>query len=144
MALDTALAADQDAASLRKVVERACLSSKTVQHAIDDALRSIDAPPAPPDDDARFKPLAKHRSTAKDGRPDCVVVVDPLSTGATLAAMAADRGFLIVRVLSQAFPDEIASCLPDGLTLNWHASLEYDAENPSKTVEALRLSLIHI
>ena len=133
-----------DAASLRKVVERACLSSKTVQHAIDDALRSIDTPPAPPDDDARFKPLAKHRSTAKDGRPDCVVVVDPLSTGATLAAMAADRGFLIVRVLSQAFPDEIASCLPDGLTLNWHASLEYDAENPSKTVEALRALDAHV
>ena len=92
----------------------------------------------------RFKLLAKHRSTAKDGKPDCVVIVDPLSTGATLAAMAADRGFLIVRVLSQAFPDEIASCLPDGLTLNWHASLEYDAENPSRTVEALRSLDAHV
>ena len=133
-----------DAVSLRKVVERACRSSKSVQHAIDEALKSIDAPPAPPGDDARFKPLAKHRSTAKDGKPDCVVIVDPLSTGATLAAMAADRGFLIVRVLSQAFPDEIASCLPDGLTLHWHASLEYDAENPSRTVEALRSLDAHV
>ena len=133
-----------DAVSLRKVVERACRSSKSVQHAIDEALKSIDAPPTPPGDDARFKPLAKHRSTAKDGKPDCVVIVDPLSTGATLAAMAADRGFLIVRVLSQAFPDEIASCLPDGLTLHWHASLEYDAENPSRTVEALRSLDAHV
>lgn len=132
-----------DVETLRKVLQSASLTNKAARQAIGDALRRVDAPPAPPDD-SRFKPLAKHRSTAKDGKPDAVVIVDPLSTGATLAAMASARGFLIVRVLSQAFPEEIANCLPDGLTLNWHASLEYDAEDPARTVEALRSLDAHV
>ena len=58
--------------------------------------------------------------------------------------MAADRGFLDRARPVASLPDEIASCLPDGLTLNWHASLEYDAEDPSRTVEALRSLDAHV
>ena len=65
-----------DAASLRKVVERACLSSKTVQHAIDDALRSIDAPPAPPATASELRSIAVRMLwQAHTARPD---LVDPV------------------------------------------------------------------
>ena len=53
------------------------------------------APPADAAGDAAFAPLRRYRSTARDGRPDAIVVVDPISTGARLAKVcvsARERG----------------------------------------------------
>ena len=94
---------------------------------------------------AAFKPLAKTRSSAADGKPDAIVVVDPLSTGARLAAEAQARGFLIVRVMSQAFPDELLSIIPAACgSLNWKATVMYDAANPGETVAALKALPVHL
>ena len=92
--------------------------------ALDEAMAALRLTSAP----AAFKPLAKTRSSAADGKPDAIVVVDPLSTGARLAAEAQARGFLIVRVMSQAFPDELLSIIPAACgSLNWKATVMYDA-----------------
>ena len=91
---------------------------------LDEAMAALRLTSAP----AAFKPLAKTRSSAADGKPDAIVVVDPLSTGARLAAEAQARGFLIVRVMSQAFPDELLSIIPAACgSLNWKATVMYDA-----------------
>ena len=60
-------------------------------------------------------PLVRYRSTAKDGQPDAVVVIDPLSTGARLAKMALDRGFAVIRVMSGHFPPELIDMIPVSL-----------------------------
>mmetsp|Transcript_11395 Transcript_11395/g.35088 ORF Transcript_11395/g.35088 Transcript_11395/m.35088 type:complete len:516 (-) Transcript_11395:71-1618(-) len=129
------------AAQLRALIVNASEASPLARAAIEQAsLAAIKAaetepPPAP----RAFLPLAKARSTAPDGRSDAIVVVDPLSSGATLADLAQKRGFLIVRVLSRAFSDELMACLPAGCSaLRWHATVAWDADHPEKAVEALR------
>lgn len=94
--------------------------------------------------DAAFLPLSKTRSSAADGKPDAVVIVDPLSTGALLAEMAARRGFQIVRVMSQAFPPELMAIVPGGVGLDWRATLRYDAARPAETVAALKALDCHL
>mmetsp|Transcript_5171 Transcript_5171/g.16972 ORF Transcript_5171/g.16972 Transcript_5171/m.16972 type:complete len:510 (-) Transcript_5171:31-1560(-) len=108
---------------------------------LDEAMAALRLTSAP----AAFKPLAKTRSSAADGKPDAIVVVDPLSTGARLAAEAQARGFLIVRVMSQAFPDELLSIIPAACgSLNWKATVMYDAANPGETVAALKALPVHL
>lgn len=37
------------------------------------------------EDDEGFLPMRRYRSTAADGKPDAIVIVDPISTGAALS-----------------------------------------------------------
>ena len=125
--------------ALVEVALTACASN---MRSLEQAMAKLSA--APPS--ARpFTPMSKTRSSAADGKPDALVIVDPLSTGARLAAMAQERGFLIVRVMSQAFPDELMAILPSGMAaLNWKADLVYDSENPAKTVAELKALDVHL
>ncbi|KAJ1446914.1 ATP-grasp domain-containing protein [Pelagophyceae sp. CCMP2097] len=91
-----------------------------------------------------FTPLKVTRSMAKDGKPDAVVIVDPISTGARLAAMAVARGFSIVRVMSKAMPEDVMSMLPAGCgELDWLASYEV-GDNCEPTIKALKALPVHI
>jgi len=68
----------------------------------------------------------------------CVAVVDPLSTGGTLAAEIARRGYAVVAVWSAGLSVEVRSHVPaDARGLEFLASVE---ERPSvaRTAEALR------
>ena len=39
----------------------------------------------------------------------CCAIVDPISTGASLAKFLSDRGYPLVRVFSDTLPDEVLS-----------------------------------
>ena len=74
-----------------------------------------------------------------------MVIVDPLSTGGRLAAMAASRGYEVVRLMSQAFPEELLAMLPAGCEqLQYAATLQYCEEDPARTVAQLRALPYHI
>lgn len=133
------------AEQLRSLILNASKSSSLARNAVQAALAAAEAEPPTPPDRHQFLPLSKARSTAPDGRADAIVVVDPLSSGATLADMAQKRGFLIIRVLSHAFSSELMACLPAGCAaLRWHATVYYDAADPAKTVETLKALDVHL
>ncbi|KAJ8599403.1 hypothetical protein CTAYLR_009705 [Chrysophaeum taylorii] len=93
-----------------------------------------------------FQPLISRRSNT-DGKVDTIVIVDPLSSGALLAAMAAERGLGLVRVLSKAFPEEFMRIVPTGCsgTLEWLATLEFDDQSPEATARAISdLEFAHV
>lgn len=58
-------------------------------------------------------------------RAECVVVVDPFSSGAILAQSAAARGFRVVRVLTE-FNSPVVNMVTQGISLNFDATLVYN------------------
>mmetsp|Transcript_15658 Transcript_15658/g.51248 ORF Transcript_15658/g.51248 Transcript_15658/m.51248 type:complete len:228 (+) Transcript_15658:158-841(+) len=72
-----------------------------------------------------------------------VVIVDPYSTGAALATKAVDRGFEVVRVLSEG-SDSIASLVADGQCADFVATVSVDGDNYDKAAEELRKLPYHI
>lgn len=66
--------------------------------------------------------------------PQAVVVVDPFSTGAVLAEKASARGFTVVRVFSDEYPEKLLkSVVPEGCTAKYAATVQH---RPSQGVEA--------
>ena len=43
-----------------------------------------------------------------------VAIVDPISTGASLAKFLSDRGYPLVRVFSDTLPDEVKALVAEG------------------------------
>jgi hypothetical protein len=55
----------------------------------------------------------------------CVVVVDPLSTGGTLAAELAQRGYAVIAAWSHEVSEEMRSHVPElARNLKYHAEIE--------------------
>ncbi|GMH55677.1 hypothetical protein TrRE_jg11739, partial [Triparma retinervis] len=54
--------------------------------------------------------------------PPCIVIIDPLSTGMSLASLLQSKGYACIRVYSQEFPDEITNLVPKNMTkpVMWH------------------------
>ena len=85
--------------ALVEVALTACASN---MRSLEQAMAKLSA--APPS--ARpFTPMSKTRSSAADGKPDALVIVDPLSTGARLAAMGFCFGGRAVLDLLRLDPD---------------------------------------
>jgi len=58
-------------------------------------------------------------------RNECVIIVDPFSSGAILAQGAAARGFRLVRVLTE-FNSPVVNMVTQGISLNFDATLVYN------------------
>mmetsp|Transcript_20191 Transcript_20191/g.42283 ORF Transcript_20191/g.42283 Transcript_20191/m.42283 type:complete len:494 (-) Transcript_20191:89-1570(-) len=70
--------------------------------------------------------------------PPCIVIIDPLSTGMTLASLLQSKGYACIRVYSQEFPDEIRNLVPKSLErpVGWHMTISHrgDVEETLKTI----------
>jgi hypothetical protein len=58
-------------------------------------------------------------------RGECVVIVDPFSSGAILAQCTAAKGYRVVRVLAE-FNSPVASLVSEGFSLNFDATIVHD------------------
>jgi biotin carboxylase len=71
------------------------------------------------------------------GREDAVVIVDPLTTGARLALEMQKRGYKLIRLLSQEFPERTLACIPDICKdLRWEETISY--QGADETAEELQ------
>lgn len=80
-----------------------------------------------------FKDTPKHSksltamtpSSSSHMRNECVIIVDPFSSGAILAQGAVARGFRVVRVLTE-FNSPVVNMVTQGISLNFDATLVYN------------------
>lgn len=73
-----------------------------------------------------------------------VIVIDPFSTGAVVAAEILRRGFEVLRVYSAVFPEHIMNLTLDGVTLDFVASVNHmgNLEQTVLAVQACHCKLI--
>jgi hypothetical protein len=83
---------------------------------------SIDAP-------LQFAPRIPGQSV--DGDKGGIVIVDPFSTGAHLAATAASMGYKVVRMLS-IWDSPVATLVEQGLQVDYCATLQFNDLNPDQ------------
>eukprot|EP00808_Paulinella_micropora_P006701 g65337.t1 len=67
----------------------------------------------------------------------CMVVVDPLSTGAVLVAEILTRGCKVIRVFSDVFPAKLMDMVLDGLKIEYAATVQHRGDLNS-TLEELQ------
>jgi len=76
------------------------------------------------------------------------VIVDPISTGALLAADVCARGVGCVRVQSSIHPDELQNMLPAGFDISWAADLQHDGttnvDGLAKQLQSLRKPILAV
>lgn len=71
------------------------------------------------------------------GREDAVVIVDPLTTGARLAFEMQKRGYKLIRLLSQEFPERVLAMVSDVCKdLRWEETVHYTSSK--ETAEELQ------
>ncbi|RHY38374.1 hypothetical protein DYB30_010124 [Aphanomyces astaci] len=77
--------------------------------------------------------------TASTKPMQVVVVVDPFSTGAVVAERVTSRGFTCICLYSNLLEnmESVASLVPDGITLEFAATVEHVGENVQDTVDLL-------
>ena len=68
-------------------------------------------------------------STAAPISDGIVVVVDPFSTGAQLAAQAGRLGYKVVRVFS-IWDSPVAALIQEGVTVDYFATVQHNDQNP--------------
>eukprot|EP00457_Paulinella_chromatophora_P002252 gb/GEZN01002256.1/.p1 GENE.gb/GEZN01002256.1/~~gb/GEZN01002256.1/.p1 ORF type:complete len:711 (-),score=92.51 gb/GEZN01002256.1/:397-2529(-) len=61
----------------------------------------------------------------KWGQEHCMVVVDPLSTGAVVVGEILTRGCQVIRVYSDEFPDKLMNLILDGLVLSYVGTVQH-------------------
>jgi len=70
-------------------------------------------------------------------RPDAVVVVDPVSTGANLASEFMSRGIRCIRVFSRYVPPSLVGMVAPNLRSDFAATIYHDNANFEHTIEEL-------
>ena len=69
-------------------------------------------------------------------RTPCIVLVDPVSTGACVARDAVARGYHVVRLWSKELSQELREFLPDGCQVEYLATVE-EADTIKATAKRL-------
>ena len=67
-----------------------------------------------------------------------VVVVDPISTGAFIAAEATERGFGVIAVWSECVPPELKAFVAKGLSIRYVGVVQHEEGSLAATVDAVR------
>lgn len=73
------------------------------------------------------------------GLEDAVVIVDPLTTGARLAFEMQKKGYKLIRLFSQEFPERTIACIPESCKdLRFAETVQHNG-NLQETVDELKL-----
>lgn len=68
-----------------------------------------------------------------------VAIVDPISTGASLAKFLSNLGYPLVRVFSDTLPDEVKALVAEGLEVDWQVTIQHEGPGRAAyTAAALR------
>ena len=74
-----------------------------------------------------------------DAAKPVVAIVDPISTGASLAKFLSDKGYPLVRVFSDTLPDEVKALVAEGLEVDWRVTIQHEGPGRAAyTAAALR------
>ena len=61
-----------------------------------------------------------------DAPKPVIAIVDPISTGASLAKFLSNLGYPLVRVFSDTIPDEVKALVAEGLEVNWLVTIQHE------------------